>query len=69
MLINRQLPIYNNRLSTHRLSTHRLSTHRLSRPRQAPSCNFQPLPLTGLDIGIPLNIIENVFTVKQKRVY
>ena len=22
MLINRQLPIYNNRLSTHRLSTH-----------------------------------------------
>ena len=62
MLINRQLPIYNNRLSTHRLSTHRLSTHRLSTPRQAPSCNFQPLPLTGLDIGIPLNIIENVFT-------
>jgi len=26
------------------------------------TCNFEPLPLTGLDIGIPLNLIENIFT-------
>ena len=72
MLVNHQQRIYNNpisthrlsthRLSTHQLSTHRLSTHRLSTHRQLLICNFQPLPLTGLDIGIPLNIIENVFT-------
>lgn len=30
--------------------------------RKTPICSFEPLPLTGLDIGIPLNIIENVFT-------
>jgi len=30
--------------------------------RQKIISNLEPLPLTGLDIGIPLNIIENVFT-------
>ena len=30
--------------------------------RKTPICSFEPLPVTCLDIGIPLNIIENVFT-------
>lgn len=30
--------------------------------RQKIISNLEPLPMTGLDIGIPLNIIENIFT-------
>lgn len=40
----------------------RLPISRIPIKRKILTCNFEPLPLTGIDIGIPLNLIENLFT-------
>ncbi len=34
----------------------------IHRNRKIIKCNMDQFPLTGLDVGIPLNLIENIFT-------